>query len=491
MASLASQVAPLVPPMSAKDLGLSDQSGGIDDFLRQAKSDDAKFEAKTKPLLDKMENIGEKVEKTPDIKVPELTKVPKPEIHSPLDAFGSAAGWISVFGSMLTRRPLINSLNASAAVINAQREGDEKKFKDSMEIWKAETENASKLHQFEMDTYKSVMDKYGAESDITQKELSVLTSAFKNTTAQQMNMMRMMSSYTKGQEEHQGVLLKNQTFQDWFSNNPNATPAEQLKEWKNINSKTNVSSSEPTLSPEAIEKAADAVAKGARLSTIVPGFGKNNPNRDAVMNLLAEKYPEVDLAKVEAEYAGQVSEARSVGTQTAKINLASNMLDQSLPSMMTAAEKVGLTPSTDLNTVFNTIKRHASNKELSNFSTQLRAVTSDYAQFIGRGRLTVHSDEEALRILNEDMGITSLQGFVDAVNTEKQNVARAIDITKGKKIDGDVSKVDGVDSAFDNTGNGASLNAPLSMPKDMKFIKGKYYDTPQGVGKYLGDGRFE
>lgn len=134
----------------------------------------------------------------------------------------------------------------------------------------------------------------------------------------------------------------------------------------------------------------------------------------------------------QAEFQGEKSAQRTVGTQAGKIELASNMLETSLPSMIEAAKKVGLTKSTDLNEIYNAVKAHLSDSDFSNFSTQLRAATSDYAQFIGRGRITVHSDQEALRILNDKMGITALQGFEDAVNIERKNVTKAIEMTRGK-----------------------------------------------------------
>lgn len=443
--------------------------GGIDNLLSQMQgqsdSDKAELRSKTEKYEAQMQGPIGKLDKlsaeTDKLKVPELTKLPEaPQpVHSdPLQTFGSPASWLAVFGGLMTKNHLTNSLNAASGVMNARNQGDAEATKYQMDLWKANTDNALKMMQFQQDQFKDVMDKIREGREGAIGEAGVIAEAMNNPLmsmlAKSGDSVNLLKTYAAMQKQTDALAKSRdqaneiQTLDDdWNANNPqkpDETPA-AYKQRQDLahqnNTKTVMSSAKGTgqatggtasISPESIAQKADAIAKGASYTDVGlsmrPG---NNPDRDAVDEYLAKNYPDFDRAQAIAEQAGRKSEQHSIGIQTAKINLASNMLDQSLPSMMQAAEKVGLTPSTDLNKVYNAAKQRFSDQDFANFSTQLRAVTSDYAQFIGRGRLTVHSDEEALRILNDDMGISSLQGFVDAVNTERGNVAKAIDITKG------------------------------------------------------------
>jgi hypothetical protein len=89
----------------------------------------------------------------------ELPPKPEPKYRSPVEAFGSFAGLLAVVGGGLTRRPLLNSLNAAAGVMNAYRAQDEKAAQQQFETWKVETENAIKLADFQEKAYKDILEK--------------------------------------------------------------------------------------------------------------------------------------------------------------------------------------------------------------------------------------------------------------------------------------------------------------------------------------------
>ena len=76
------------------------------------------------------------------------------------------------------------------------------------------------------------------------------------------------------------------------------------------------------------------------------------------------------------------------------------------------------------------IAEHSNDPDYKNLQTQIRAVTTDYAQLVGRGKQTVHSDEEALGILNTKMNVASIKGFQDAVTAEKENLQKGIKDTE-------------------------------------------------------------
>jgi len=431
------------------DLGSVVSDPGMKSLLNRMDTNDREGKEFAQKTIDKMEA-------EPKPKPPTMTPAPDMKDYQtdPMQSFGSGAGFLATFGSLLTRRPLTNALNAGAAVMNAANQKNAEGFKAAFDKWKLESENAWKMVDWDMEQYKAALGKDDTEAKI-------YASAHRNETASAAIQARMGEQYHKDMIKQLDnsrkpaskvfEYVEDSLAEEKAKREAQGLPAmtdkeldtrvlELTNEAQTMIKKNGIMSDEQYNEkykddPE-IKGLADSYSKGVPITQLAPGWGKDNPKREAVMRKAYEMNPDLDWADAHVKYVGNQSGARSLATQTKKIDLASNMLDTSLPSMLDAAKKVGLSTSTDLNTLYNTAKRHFSDKDFSNFSTQLRAVTSDYAQFIGRGRMTVHSDQEALRILSEDMGITSLQGFADAVNIERKNVDRAIKMTEGNKTSG-------------------------------------------------------
>ena len=120
------------------------------------------------------------------IKVPEIPKMPEPPKESMTDfatMFGSAAMGIASIGSLMTRRPMIHALEASTGVMKAFHAGDLERSKQAFEQWKIATENATRMHQFEMDNFHAIMEKAKGNQDILRSELTGLAAATKNDAA--------------------------------------------------------------------------------------------------------------------------------------------------------------------------------------------------------------------------------------------------------------------------------------------------------------------
>jgi hypothetical protein len=107
-----------------------------------------------------------------------------PEEHdrSPMEALGSSASMIAIFGSLLTRRPFVNALNAAAGVMNAYRAQDQHAFDRQLEIYKLNMDNAKALYSLQKDTYQSILE----ATDLNDKEkiakFNATAAAFKDET---------------------------------------------------------------------------------------------------------------------------------------------------------------------------------------------------------------------------------------------------------------------------------------------------------------------
>ena len=168
--------------------------------------------------------------------------------------------------------------------------------------------------------------------------------------------------------------------------------------------------------------------------------------KPAVMERLNKDGAIKDIPKNIADNAGlktgEQTKEKVLAQQKTQITLASNILDKSLPSLMDAAKKLGLGENIDFNSLANFAKRHMSSADYANFSTQLRAVASDYSAVINRGqRTTVHSDEEALKILPSGAGMGTLIGFGQGVKAEVGNIKKGISTTEKELKDGEPSGI--------------------------------------------------
>lgn len=176
-------------------------TGGFEDFLskqterNQARGDE--LMGKVGEVTGRIKQIDKAVDQT---KPPELIPMPgRPDIrqNNPMEAFGSAASWLAVFGGFLTKKPLETALNASAGVMNAVRERDYEQAKFSMKEWQVASDNAAAMNRFQVDTYKQALAKLGENRKDAIAELQSYTAAFKDVTGADLLSARMYADFQK------------------------------------------------------------------------------------------------------------------------------------------------------------------------------------------------------------------------------------------------------------------------------------------------------
>lgn len=114
---------------------------------------------------------------------PKLDPVPTPKPTDIMSQFGSPAMFIAALGSRMTRAPLTASLNASAGVLDAYKKKDAAAAQSQYDVWKANTDNALKLHEFEMDAYKEALSKADRDQNGALAKFQTYAAMFKNDTA--------------------------------------------------------------------------------------------------------------------------------------------------------------------------------------------------------------------------------------------------------------------------------------------------------------------
>ena len=143
--------APSPPPVvAAATKGMPPSISGLEDTLTR---DRAEAEA-VKPSM------------------PVLAKPPRQEANTdPFAAFGQPAMWIATIGSLFTRRPFVNAIQAMGGVLKATSDKDAAAAKQSYDTWKVETENAVKLAQFQEKAYDAALKKLDIDAKTGEAEL--------------------------------------------------------------------------------------------------------------------------------------------------------------------------------------------------------------------------------------------------------------------------------------------------------------------------------
>lgn len=399
-------------------------------------------------------NIEER-KKIPSATPPQLEK--EPELKNfqtdPWQSFGSFAGVLATVGSLMTRRPLTNALNAGAAVMNAKSKGDYESYKSAFDRWKISSDNAYKMADWNQsqvkDLYERLKDNH---SDLT-AEMEVLAKATQDPGLEHaikaMDLQNAVASRDKAviglNKERDAIQLQHDLVtdkvQDWKEKNgvteDKNVPSKvfhdsQLEAKREVEAKGSQVQGPVTWSEASIEKAADGIHGGLRPNIAVPGLGKNNPNRDAAVARWAEKYPDDDMADIESGYAGKTSEARAVGTASGKLTLSANLLDKALPLARDAVKKVDLTRFPSINALENAARTHTGNPELAAANTALQTVMSDYSALIARNGTSTDATRGAAReLVNQNMAKGQLNAVFDQMEKEKDQILEGVKETRG------------------------------------------------------------
>lgn len=172
--------------MPGQTLSLSDAISGYQSGLKQHVDDTVKGEKAATDTYESKIGAANEEEANLDpnaLKPPALTPAPTPEATEPMKVWGSAAMWMAALGGILTKRPLINSLNAAGAVVKAYRDQDAAAAQSAYDTWKVETENAVKMAQFSIDAYKTALSKIDSDKKEAAAEFTATAKALGDENA--------------------------------------------------------------------------------------------------------------------------------------------------------------------------------------------------------------------------------------------------------------------------------------------------------------------
>jgi len=360
----------------------------------------------------------------PDLQKPS-TNAPKAE-----DFAQDSQAWIGALSALSAlvggrgRMAGTGALKAFAGGMKGIQEGNQKAFENALKSFKEHNDAIIEDNKVELDKFKAIMDNRNLSLAEAEAEMKAVAAQFGDPIMLgAQDYTQMMKLYDI--RVQQGFKLQEHT--------------DKMLEMAQREKDRLDQAMTPTITPEdAKMRAEKAIASGNDQDAYVglpsPRYGGSGDRTlisETLTKLKQEKGitgQDTIIAQMRKKQLG--TEATALGKQKEAVTAASNILSSSLPSLIDVAKKYQLGSSTDLNGVYDFVMKHAGSTEATNFSTQLRAVASDYAQLIGRGKTTVHSDEEALKILSPSIGVGGLEGFKDAVTAEEENLKAGIKKTE-------------------------------------------------------------
>lgn len=127
-----------------------------------------------------------------------------------------------------------------------------------------------------------------------------------------------------------------------------------------------------------------------------------------------------EIAANQVKFAGELAEARTLGTMSARVDFGAKELDVALPQAMEASERVYRPGFKKIAEIQQAVQGQTSDPDLLEFAQFNQQVISAYAQMMGRGGLsTVHAMDRAEGLLST---ATSQAGYMRQLDTLHKEV---------------------------------------------------------------------
>lgn len=361
----------------------------------------------------------------------QLEKLPEPidqSFQDPLKTFSQFGPALAMLIGARSRQPLMGAMNAASSAMNAFHKNDAERLKLELNNYSEKLKKVIEDNKQLMEMHKSLRD----DQELDMSKLAAIYAADGNKAGlgslnDPAHAFEYASSVMKGLDELEKTKAETQKY--LAEARKADSMAGQGGGKKYLESIIADPSSTEDDRQNALKKLGQIATsekegsiRGAQ-AMLISQYTKDHPNATSQ-----------DLENFVNKIKEEGSESTKLGGKAIQVKLASNVLDTSLPSLIEAAKKLDMSNSTSINDLYNSARRQFNDKDFANFSAQLRAATGDYAQLIGRGNGTVHSDEEALKLLNESKNTNYLLGFQEAVQTEQKNLREGISKTEDELL---------------------------------------------------------
>jgi hypothetical protein len=379
---------------------------------------------------------------------------PPPEVQprGQGDAWGSLAMAVAMFGSAFTRQPLTNALNAGAAVNNAFKKQDADAARQALDQWKAHSDYAIKLHDFQYQAYRDALSKIGQDRAGTLAELQVLAAAFKDDGLSQLLQAGQVAQigphidYLKKQNEKLGNetetenQLKQLRIEALDAQKKGDTEGERhaLEQINIVNASRGkggaaaAAGTQPTLDSETIRTMADQYLAGDR--SVMQNLGRGAQGANNIVALRAEISRQMsergmsgqDMATKLAEFEGLKAGERTLTQRTANIGMRIAEAKTFAPLALAASEKVDRTQFPTLNSLLLAAEKGTGDENVIRLSVATQSLLNAYAAAVTpTGTPTEGAQSRAHELLDKAYSQGQFRVAVDQLMKEMEAASKS------------------------------------------------------------------
>jgi hypothetical protein len=311
----------------------------------------------------------------------------------------------AAIGGAMTRTPMTAALNAFSAGLKGMYDGDQAAFKRESEIFKQKMDLAIATNNNAHQEYQDAWEKYKNNISVLKEQLGLIATKYNDTVAKaaidkgdinavlqhKTNLAQMAEQASEArariaqaaQAHHDMMELKKA--QMAATQGAGGQPSQRYQ-------------SDPKYKA-SVDFWAKSVANGGTLPARFSQVAGKQFSQDVYAAIPLQGGNANDMLANRVNVKEINSEAVKLGTQSASVAIANQEMQQFIPQAEKAIENV---PRTDFKPINELIQ--LGEKQWSPEQKQLvvanRALQTAYAQLVARGAPTVHSSEEAERILN-------------------------------------------------------------------------------------------
>lgn len=346
---------------------------------------------------------------------PDLEKSPEAKDYStdPMHTFGSAAMFLSAFGSLMTKHPLETALNSGAAVMIAANKKDADSFKQAMDKFRVDTDNAWKMANYNQDLYKDIIGKdeaiLKARAVSAKDQVMIHMADAKMSEQLYRDREKQLNKYEKGKEENDKLHAVAQSAYDKVMENggtENEANKAYLKAFGEEKSAV-AGKDSPSGLPDGdngIKFRIGLAATGDPSAFQNISRGKSGDTvRNAIWNGLAAEpnmTPE-KLASLHLKFKSLTSEEGSLGTQTAKLATAGAEFDRMANLAEDASDKVDRSQYPTLNKAIEAYDAGTGDTAVVSLVTNARGAVNTWARAINpNGVATVEATTAGTHLLD-------------------------------------------------------------------------------------------
>jgi len=398
-------------------------------------------------------------------RAPRLTPPPPQQaVTDPLQAFGQPAMWLAAIGSLFTRRPFVNAINAAGQVLKATHEQDQAAAMNAFNQWKIESENGIKLAKYEQDAYKAAIAKKGVDVREADANLKATITAFQNAPLLQVyqtegfdGVSRYLSTYGKSLKKTEDASVKFDVIHGGELNartissyNQKVNRGEPVTEQEKRDAEDAKALQDARMAPK-IEEAklksqataisdadADLIAEqtwhGDYHGTV--GLARNSASMIKVAAARtryakAHNLTGADAAAADAEFNGILASQRVLGTRWTGIETGIQEAQRFGPMVLKLSDKIDRTEFPTVNSLQLAAEKGTGGEDVVRLIDALNAYKMAYTQILTRGGMpTDDSRRRSDEVIDKAWSTGQIKAALDQLGKEMQGAQSAVPAVK-------------------------------------------------------------